>query len=365
MILVLLPIVKSTVFVYYPTTVKLSSVKPPITFKDPGTPGVTVSLGSASTSATVSVASNKALHVYDYDVNGRIVVMRLVKQSLPSGQSFSIMWSAYVTNYSDPSNVGVVLQNVTVKVTKGNKVNYYSFLFLYNGGNVVSANGTSITKDMSILHTYNITVTYIKQGNKRNINAYFYVDDNQVQQLSLSINPGDKITIDSVGTGSYSTSSTYDLYIDNVNMVVNGQVTTEDFEDGVDNFFVNSYSLGDAGKEVVYYTFPKIFLVAYNNDSNSYLAKLSITSLPSSEVSANFWIRGASTSTSIKIRNSVIVVGETSEISLSSSSNSYLYLNVTAPLTATLPLEFHLDFVYRVPNSDGVTVTYPVVVRFG
>ncbi|MGC9014729.1 MAG: hypothetical protein ACP5KW_10185, partial [Thermoproteota archaeon] len=125
------------------------------------------------------------------------------------------------------------------------------------------------------------------------------------------------------------------------------------------------YSLGDAGKEVVYYTFPKIFLVAYNNDSNSYLAKLSITSLPSSEVSANFWIRGASTSTSIKIRNSVIVVGETSEISLSSSSNSYLYLNVTAPLTATLPLEFHLDFVYRVPNSDGVTVTYPVVVRFG
>ncbi|MGC9202784.1 MAG: hypothetical protein ACP5HX_08990, partial [Thermoproteota archaeon] len=308
---------------------------------------------------------NNALHVYDYDVNGKVVVKRIVNQLLSSGSRFSIEWSAFVTNYSDPSNIGVVLQNVTVKVTKVNKVNYYSFLFLYNGGNVVSANGTSITKDMSILHTYNITVTYIKQGNKRNINAYFYVDDNQVQQLSLPINPGDKITIDSVGTGSYSTSSIYDLYIDNVNMVVNGQVTTEDFEDGVDNFFVNSYSLGDAGKEVVYYTFPKIFLVAYNNDSNSYLAKLSITSLPSSKVSANFWIRGASTSTSIKIRNSVIVVGETSEISLSSSSNSYLYLNVTAPLTATLPLEFHLDFVYRVPNSDGVTVTYPVVVRFG
>jgi hypothetical protein len=42
-------IVEAAVFVYYPTTVRLSPVKPPITFKDPGTSGVTVSLGSAST----------------------------------------------------------------------------------------------------------------------------------------------------------------------------------------------------------------------------------------------------------------------------------------------------------------------------
>ncbi|MGB9895406.1 MAG: hypothetical protein ACPLN2_05820 [Thermoproteota archaeon] len=354
--LVLLPIVKSTVFVYYPTTVKLSSVKPPITFKDPGTPGVTVSLGSASTSATVSVASNKALHVYDYDVNGRIVVMKLVSQSLSSGQSFSITWSAYVTNYSDPSNVGVVLQEVQTEING----NYKWFSFYYYGGNTINAGGSNVAVDVSISHTYKIVVSL----SGRVLTVDFYIDSNKVNTITIS--SVKSIVIDSVEAGRYDVRNTYDLFIDNVNMVdVNGRVTTEDFEDGVDNFFVNSYSLGDAGKEVVYYTFPKIFLVAYNNDSNSYLAKLSITSLPSSKVSANFWIRGASTSTSIKIRNSVIVVGETSEISLSSSSNSYLYLNVTAPLTATLPLEFHLDFVYRVPNSDGVTVTYPVVVRFG
>lgn len=146
---------------------------------------------------------------------------------------------------------------------------------------------------------------------------------------------------------------------------VNGQGITEDFEDRADNFFVDSYNSGDTGKEVVYYTFPKIFLTAYNNDSNSYLVKLSLTSLPSSIVSANFWIRGASTSTSIKVKKSVVIAEETSEILLSGSSSAYLYLNITAPLSTTLPLEFHFNFVYRVPNSDGVTVTYPIVVKFG
>ncbi|NHV07274.1 MAG: hypothetical protein HA495_08055, partial [Thaumarchaeota archaeon] len=191
----------------------------------------------------------------------------------------------------------------------------------------------------------------------------FYIDGSKVN--SITINNVLSITIDSVEAGRYDVRNTYDLYIDNVNMNVTGKVTTEDFEDGVDNFFVDSYNSGDTGKEVVYYTFPKIFLTAYNNDSNSYLVKLSLTSLPSSTVSANFWIRGASTSTSIKVKNSVVIAGETSEILLSGSSYAYLYLNITAPLSAALPLEFHFNFVYRVPNSNGVTVTYPIVVKFG
>jgi hypothetical protein len=350
-------IVEAAVFVYYPATVRLSPVKPPITFKDPGTSGVTVSLGSASTSATVSVASNKALHVYDYDTNSRIVVVRSVSQSLSSGQSFSVSWGAYITNYSDPSGVGVVLQEVETEINNPNNLNYFSFY--YYGGNTVNANGSSITLDMSISHTFKIVISY----SGKTVTVNFFVDGSNVNSITVRAH---SIVIDSVEAGRYDVRNTYDLYIDNVNMIdVNGKVTTEDFEDGVDNFFVDSYNSGDTGKEVVYYTFPKIFLAAYNNDSNSYLVKLSLTSLPSSTVSANFWIRGASTSTSIKVKKSVVIAEETSEILLSGSSYVYLYLNITAPLSTTLPLEFHFNFVYRVPNSDGVTVTYPIVVKFG
>jgi len=196
--------------------------------------------------------SNKALHVYDHNNNGRIVVMRSVSQNIPSGKSFSVAWDAYVTNYNNnPSGVGVVLQNVSVTVTSGNKDNYYNFLFLYNGSNVVSANGTNVAINMSIPHTYNITITYIHSGSQKNITAYFYVDSKQVNHLNIS-DVGQQHTINSVGAGSYGFSSTYDLYIDNVGMIdVNGKVTTEDFEDGVDNFFVNSYNFGNTGKEVV------------------------------------------------------------------------------------------------------------------
>jgi hypothetical protein len=211
---------------------------------------------------------------------------------------------------------------------------------------------------MSISHTFKIVIS--RSGNTVTVN--FFVDGNNVNSITVGAR---SIVIDNVEAGRYDVRNTYDLYIDNVNMNVTGKVTTEDFEDGVDNFFVNSYNSGDTGKEVVYYTFPKIFLATYNNDSNSYLVKLSLTSLPSSTVSANFWIRGASTSTSIKVKNSVVIAGETSEILLSGSSYAYLYLNITAPLSTTLPLEFHFNFVYRVPNSDGVTVTYPIVVKFG
>jgi len=348
-------IVEAAVFVYYPTTVRLSPVKPPITFKDPGTSGVTVSLGSASTSATVSVASNKALHVYDYDTNSRIVVVRSVSQSLSSGQSFSVSWGAYITNYSDPSGVGVVLQEVETKIN--NNLNWFSFY--YYGGNTVNAGGLNVNVDMSISHTFKIVIS--RSGNTVTVN--FFVDGNNVNSITVGAR---SIVINNVEAGRYDVRNTYDLYIDNVNMIdVNGQVTTEDFEDRADNFFVNSYNSGDTGKEVVYYTFPKIFLAAYNNDSNSYLVKLSLASLPSSTANASFWIRDTSTSTSIKVKNSVVIAEETSEILLSGSSYAYLYLNITAPLSTTLPLEFHFNFVYRVPNSDGITVTYPIVVKFG
>ena len=349
-------VIEAAVFVYYPATVRLSPVKPPITLKDPGTSGVAVSLGSASTSATVSVASNKALHVYDYDTNGRIVVMKSVFQDLSSGQSFSVSWDAYVTNYSGPSGVGVVLQEVETRING----NWKWFSFYYYGGNTVRAGDLDVNVDMSISHTFKIVIS--RSGKTVTVN--FFIDGSKVN--SITIKKVQSIVIYNVAAGRAKVENTYDLYIDNVNMInVNGQGTTEDFEDGVDNFFVDSYNSGDTGKEVVYYTFPKIFLAAYNNDSNSYLVKLSLTSLPSSIVSANFWIRGASTSTSIKVKKSVVIAEETSEILLSGSSYAYLYLNITAPLSATLPLEFHFNFVYRVPNSDGVTVTYPLVVKFG
>jgi len=339
----------------------LNPVAPPITFKNPNT--YPTLLGPANASATISVTLNKALHAYDYDTNGYIVIQRNINQTLSKFTSFSIQWDAFITNYTDPNSVGVVLQEIQVNIN--NNPNWVSIY--YYGGNTIYLSGPGLTPitytlDMSIAHTFNITII---RSTASKLDIYYYIDNNLAYSYTYSILGSATVVIYSVEGGRFSTSNTYDLYIDNVRMKdVNNIITSENFESGTDNFFTNSYSSGNVGKTVVYYTFPKIFLLAYNNDTKSYACKLSIAPL-TAQIIANFYIKNTtSTSTSIKIKNTVIT-SETSEILLGSNAYVYMYLNITAPLTATLPITFNLQYTYHPYNSYGITVTYPITITYG
>jgi hypothetical protein len=340
----------------------LNPVAPPITFKNPNI--YPTLLGPANASATINVTLNKALHAYDYDTNGYIVIQRIINQGLTTGTTFSIQWYAFITNYTDPNSIGVVLQEIQVNIN--NNPNWVSIT--YFGGNTVYLSGPGLTTpktytlDMSIAHTFNITISRPKTNR---LSIYYYIDNNLAYSYNYAITKTANVVIYSVEGGRYSTSNTYDLYIDNVRMKnVNNIITSEDFESGTDNFFINSYSSGNAGKTVVYYTFPKIFLLAYNNDTKSYACKLSIAPL-TAPIIANFYIKNTtSTSTSILIKNTVIT-SETSEILLGSNAYVYMYLNITAPLTATLPITFNLQYTYHPYNSYGITVTYPITITYG
>ncbi|MEM3783286.1 MAG: hypothetical protein QXX32_07095 [Thermofilum sp.] len=185
----------------------------------------------------------QSLHIWDYDSANRIVVRRNVNQNLGSGQSFKVSWFACVSNVTDPSNVGVVLQEV--EVLYGSTYDWYSFYYFPSNPAQVWAGGVPVNVDPRQWHNYTIILT--RSGNT--LTAYFYIDGvlrNTVSSTRISV------TVLGVQAGRYDVRNMYDLYIDNVAMRnVNGNIITEDFEDGVDNFFVDTYtSGGNTGKEV-------------------------------------------------------------------------------------------------------------------
>jgi hypothetical protein len=184
----------------------------------------------------------QSLHVWDYDAANRIVVRRNVNQNLGSGQSFKVSWFACVSNVTDPSNVGVVLQEV--EVIYDSTYDWYSFYYFPSNPAQVWAGGVFVNVDPRQWHNYTIVLT----RNGTTLTVYFYIDGvlrNTVSSTRTSI------TVSGVHAGRYDVRNMYDLYLDNVAMRdVNGNIVTEDFEDGVDNFFVNTYtSGGNTGKE--------------------------------------------------------------------------------------------------------------------
>jgi hypothetical protein len=184
----------------------------------------------------------QSLHVWDYDSANRIVIRRNVNQNLISGQSFKVSWFACVSNVTDPSNVGVVLQEV--EVLYGSTYDWYSFYYFPSNPTRVWAGGVWVNVDPRQWHNYTIILT--RSGT--NLMAYFYIDGVLVNTRSSS---STSVTVSGVQAGRYDQRNMYDLYIDNVAMRdVNGNIVIEDFEDGVDNFFVNTYTTGgNTGKE--------------------------------------------------------------------------------------------------------------------
>jgi hypothetical protein len=185
----------------------------------------------------------QSLHIWDYDTGNRIVAYRIINHDLRSGQSFKVSWFACVSNVTDPSNDGVVLQEVEMFYGVNNW-SWFSFYYFPNNPTQVWAGGVWVNVDPRQWHNYTIILT--RSGT--NLMAYFYIDGVLRNTVSLHRT---SVTVFGVAAGRYEVGNMYDLYIDNVAMRdVNGNIVIEDFEDGVDNFFVNTYTYGgNTGKE--------------------------------------------------------------------------------------------------------------------
>jgi len=363
-------IAMAVVFVYYPLTIKSSPVPPPLIYRSVSYPLVTDTLDSSNTSANITISLNKELHIYDYNLNAGYVAARNINLSPSSGQSFNVSWTAYITNYTDPNNVGVVLQEIAYTCRPGNSNNiktYYASLYYY-GGNSVYINGIAYPFDMSIPHLYNITIYSL--GNSVTIS--YYVDNVLVATASNNCN---NPTIASVEAGRYDVRNEYDLYIDNAWIFyLNGNVYTDDFEDGVDNFFVDSYSnpsvSGNVGKEVVYAFCGKVLGIQNVDSLSNYSFYLSLNSVQASNPSSIYktWIwtgNDTQKSSAISIDSSSVLQSTTSQLIVWPNEEKFIYINYTAPLSFSGNVAISLSLIYGIPGSDAVSVYYPLKITIG
>lgn len=362
-------IAMAAVFVYYPLTIKSSPVPPPLIYQSVSYPLVTDTLDSSHTSANITISLNKELHIYDYNLSAGYVAARNINNlALSRGQSFNVSWTAYITNYTDPNNASVVLQEITY--TCGGTYNWASFY--YYGGNSVSAGGTTYNLDMSIPHLYNIT---IYEPSKNKITISYYVDNVLVATASNNCN---NPTIVSVEAGRYDVRNEYDLYIDNAWIFyLKGNVYTvytDDFEDGVDNFFVNSYSnpsgSGNVGKEVVYAFCGKVLGIQNVDSSSNYNFYLSLNSVQASNPSSIYktWIwtgNDTQKSSAISIYSSSVLQSTTSQLIVWPNEEKFIYVNYTAPLSFSGNVAISLSLIYGIPGSDAVSVYYPLKITIG
>ena len=358
-------IAMAAVFVYYPLTIKSSPVPPPLIYQSVSYPLVTDTLDSSHTSANITISLNKELHIYDYNLSAGYVAARNINNlALSPGQSFKVSWTAYITNYTDPNNAGVVLQEIAY--TCGGTYNWASFY--YYGGNSVSAGGTTYNLDMSIPHLYNITI--YRLGNSVTIS--YYVDNVLVATASNNCN---NPTIVSVEAGRYYVRNEYDLYIDNVWIFYpNGNIYTNNFEGGVDNFFVDSYSnpsgSGNVGKEVVYAFCGKVLGIQNVDSSSNYSFYLSLNSVQASNPSSIYktWIwtgNDTQKSSAISIDSSSVLQSTTSQLIVWPNEEKFIYMNYTAPLSFSGNVAISLSLIYGIPGSDAVSVYYPLKITIG
>lgn len=370
-------IIYASVFIYEPNKVTFEFQSPPVVFQGENSSTITINLGANKTSAQVSIALNKALHIYDYNTSAGEVARRSINYDLKNNRSFNVSWIAYITNFSDPQNIGVVLQEVEFKDIKDN-VTRWASVYYYGGNRVVFydgyGNSYTFTLNMNVSHLYNITL-YTYFGNKY-VDISFYVDGQLIKTFTNKIN--NKISIDCVEAGRFDTSNTYDLYIDNTWLRYEKTLIFDDFEDGADDFFVDSYSnppsSGLVGKEVLYYTFPIKILSLSNVDlSTSYDARVyfiqnvgsSISSIP---ISFQLWLENSTyiVSPSISVLAGNVMSNSTGVYSLQPNSSCDVFINFTAPLTfsSSLPAIYNFSTAFSIASSDAVTVYYPFSVRF-
>ncbi|MEM3415517.1 MAG: hypothetical protein QW575_08105 [Thermoproteota archaeon] len=312
-------------------------------------------LGENRTSFSCKINATRALHVFDYDLSGYSVAYRWLNYSLGTNNYVSIKAFVHVFNLTDPLSQGVVLLEVEAK--NGTQVTYFSFY--YYGGNQVHAGSYQVSLDINIPHFYAITL--YMNGSKLKVS--YYVDGVRVNSEAYNVGV---LTVSGFAAGRYATSNMYDMYLDMVSAEFGTQSMQplyEDFDSGVDNFFINSYSSGDAGKNVVYYTFPIRFLEGYFSGSISYLMSCTVVSSSvSGQPSASLWLyNGLEHSTQVKIVKGVIVYTSTSDLLVDKYRQVFFYFNGTFPSYSNVELK--LEFFYKI--GEGVRVAYPLDVESG
>jgi len=223
---------------------------PMIWYDNPDTPGVGVALTADKQHAEVDVRiDNRALHIYDYNASGGIVAMRGFYTA--GIQRFSIEWDVLsVEILDDPENVGVVLGEA-VLVYKWRATTYYYFFsfYYYADGRIVPAywSNSAVSGECDAIevnpwqsHSVNVTAVADALG----VTVYWYLDGWEVCSLTVPVNP-DRVVYVAADAGRYDYTNTYNMYIDNVRIVLSSGTASitviDDFEDGIDQVFVDTY----------------------------------------------------------------------------------------------------------------------------
>ena len=188
-----------------------------------------------------SPLSGTVLHAWSHDEGSSYTEIHDVNRALGSGDVYAIEQVVMAANYS--GSAGVVLLEIQAKNSRGRN-RWYSF-YWYGKDEVVidSPSGSqTISLDMSVPHTYRIEVTR---------NSVTFSIDGGSTKVTLN---ADVSKVEQINVGRWDTGSIYDLYIDNVKEYWNGQlITSEDFEDGQDNFYTDDVfrGRGDSGEEII------------------------------------------------------------------------------------------------------------------
>jgi len=310
------------------------------------------SIGSNRTSASCNVYSTGALHVYDYDLSGSIVVSKSLNYRMGSNNYVSVGCYAHVFNLTDPQSLGVVVAEVQIL----NGASNAWFSFYYYGGSSVKAGSASVSLNMNLPHSYTITL-YL---NGSRLGVEYWIDNVKVNSESYTVS---SLTVAGINVGRYAVGNMYDLYLDMASCEAgawNLQPSYDDFDDGVDNFFTSTTSSGNAGKTVTGYIFPTLFLEAYDVDKTYYARLLTLSFTVVGQPTVSVWMsNGTSYSSQVKVVNGNLLSPSTSEIQLRRSGVLEMYVNGTIPQSSSITL--NLEFSYRLDSQ--VTVRYPQTLK--
>ncbi|MEM3361676.1 MAG: hypothetical protein QXV85_10780 [Candidatus Bathyarchaeia archaeon] len=308
--------------------------------------------GENGTSFYCELKATGSLHVFDHDLNGMVVASRSLNYRLGTNNYVTIRSFAHLFNVTDPNSYGVVI--LEAQCLNGTVPVYFSFY--YYGGNSVYAGSRYVSLDMNFPHFYAITL-YL---NGSRLTVSYYVDGVKVNSEYYNVG-----TLNVVGfhVGRYAAGNMYDIFLDMVSAEFGSQSMQplyEDFDDGVDNFFVNSYWSGNAGKDVVYYVFPTCFAEAHVSDNMYYFMRCNIISFSvSGKPSVSLWLyNGLEHSAQIKIVAGVIVYTSTSELLVDGGGRLTFCFNGTFPANSNVTM--FMEFSYKIDES--VRVVYPLNV---
>ncbi len=349
-LLFFLPHVLGAEFSYYPTSLTLNSISPPITFYDPGVPGVTVSLGPNSTSASITVkASTQPFDIVaNSDFIGPSPWLFIPGTDLTSATVLpSYLGRVGVANISGS---GSLFSGYTDSAFLYQQITWPTTPILFANVYLEACVEYAVTSGFSIL-LLDATV--------------FVVDANTlavVDSLTFILDVGSSSTCTwntytgGLNVAAYTPGGTYYFLIryrvQSLFTLFGGAYYAR--------FYTNLANITVAPANP---TFLGIFLLA-NASTGIYNASLSLVSASfTGNVDANIWLRNNTVqvqSSSITITASTIVTSQTSELVVTTVPPGYYSLEMWLDTTISPGSSATLNLVLKYRIQDGVYVEYPI-----